>query len=92
MRRGSLTALYLRGDKGTWVRRGTVWVDPYGRTCSTSTRTVRVLARFGGAETYFIKYCTVVATVRVYLPCMHSVWGTALILRGDESVMHAYVR
>ena len=28
MRRGSLTALYLRGDKGTWVRRGTVWVDP----------------------------------------------------------------
>ena len=50
---------------------------------------VLVLARFGGAETYFIKYCTVVATVRVYLPCMHSVWGTALILRGDESVMHA---
>ena len=31
MRRGSLTALYLRWDKGTWVRRGTVWVDPKDR-------------------------------------------------------------
>ena len=42
MRRGSLTALYLRGDKGTWVRRGTVWVDPYPPYGPT-TRTVRKL-------------------------------------------------